>query len=138
MGHAITEQNKRGSIMGSCYSDNHIAKDHIHTDIATCDIEEPQQNYRLGRVSNRLHWGGGEGGYHVLLDPKQLFSISPSCSFMHQHLDMMTMRLTTAASNSGKPSQRAHDIDVISTSCACWDRSNTKEGHPGCTRGLEC
>ena len=28
--------------MGSCYSGDHIAKDHIHTDITTCNIEEPQ------------------------------------------------------------------------------------------------
>ena len=44
--------------MGSCYSTDHIADDHIHTDI-TSDIEEPQQKYRLG---NRLvieidYWG---------------------------------------------------------------------------------
>ena len=45
--------------MGGCYSDDHIAKDQIQTDIAICDIEEPQQKYRLGTVSNRLHWGGG-------------------------------------------------------------------------------
>ena len=40
--------------MSSCYSGDHIAKDHIHTDITTCNIEEPQQKYRLGTVSNRL------------------------------------------------------------------------------------
>ena len=34
--------------MGNCYSADHIAEDHIHTDI-TCNIEEPQQKYRLGR-----------------------------------------------------------------------------------------
>ena len=39
--------------MGNCYSAGHIAEDHIHTDI-TCNIEEPEQNYRLGKVSNRL------------------------------------------------------------------------------------
>ena len=39
--------------MGNCYSIDHIAEDHIHTDI-TCNIEEPQQKYRLGTVSNRL------------------------------------------------------------------------------------
>ena len=38
--------------MGSCYSGDQIAEDHIHTDIATCDIEEPQQKYRLGTVSD--------------------------------------------------------------------------------------
>ena len=39
--------------MGECYS-----ADHIHKDI-TCNIEEPQQKYRLGTVSNRLLGGGG-------------------------------------------------------------------------------
>ena len=33
--------------MGYCYSIDHIAEDHIHTDI-TCNIEEPQQKYRVG------------------------------------------------------------------------------------------
>ena len=48
--------------MGNCYSADHIAKDHIHTDI-TCNTEESQQKYRLGTVSNRLlgRGGGGEG-----------------------------------------------------------------------------
>ena len=50
--------------MGDCYSADHIAEDHIHTDI-TYKIEEPQQMYRLGTVSNRL-LGGLK---HVLLDP---------------------------------------------------------------------
>ena len=39
--------------MGNCYSIDHITQDHIHTDI-TCNIEEPQQKYRLVTVSNRL------------------------------------------------------------------------------------
>ena len=39
--------------MGNYYSIDHIADDHTHTDI-TCYIEEPQQKYRLGTVSNRL------------------------------------------------------------------------------------
>ena len=39
--------------MGNCYSADHIAGDHIHTDI-TCNMEEPQQKFRLGTVSNRL------------------------------------------------------------------------------------
>ena len=26
----------------------------MHTDITTCNIEEPQQTYRLGKVSNSL------------------------------------------------------------------------------------
>ena len=33
---------------------------HIHTDITTCNIEEAQQKYRPGTVSNRfLGWGLG-------------------------------------------------------------------------------
>ena len=32
--------------MGNCYSADHIAEDHIQTDI-TCNIEEPQQKYHL-------------------------------------------------------------------------------------------
>ena len=38
--------------MCTCYSADHIAEDHIHvhTDI-TCNIEEKQQKYRLGTVS---------------------------------------------------------------------------------------
>ena len=50
--------------MGNCYSTDHIAED--HTDMI-CNVEEPQQNYHLGTVSNRLQ---GEGGLKlVLLDP---------------------------------------------------------------------
>ena len=41
--------------MDNCYSADHIAEDHMHTDI-TCNIEEPQQEY-LGTVSNRLRGG---------------------------------------------------------------------------------
>ena len=47
--------------MGSCYSGD-TAEDHIHTDITTCNIEEPQQKYRIGMVSKRLMRGGGGGG----------------------------------------------------------------------------
>ena len=36
--------------MDSCYSGDYIAGDHIHTDITICNIEEPQQEYRLGTV----------------------------------------------------------------------------------------
>ena len=42
--------------MGNCYSTDHIAEDHIHTDIR-CNIEEPQQKYRFGTAGNRLHGG---------------------------------------------------------------------------------
>ena len=40
---------------------DHIAEDHIHTNIA-CNFEKPQQKYHLGMVSNRLLGGGGGGG----------------------------------------------------------------------------
>ena len=40
--------------MGSNYSGNHTVKDHVHTDIKTCNTEEPQQKYRLGTVGNGL------------------------------------------------------------------------------------
>ena len=55
--------------MGTCYSADHIAEDHIHTDM-TYNIEEPKQKFRLGTVSNH-YWGrgGGRGLKHVLLDP---------------------------------------------------------------------
>ena len=55
--------------MGNCYSADHIAKDHIHTDI-TCNTEELQQMYRLGTVSNRLLGGGLK---RVLLDSNPRF-----------------------------------------------------------------
>ena len=45
--------------MGSCNSGDHIAEDHTHTHITTCNVEEPQ---RLETVSIRLLvcvWGGG-------------------------------------------------------------------------------
>ena len=32
--------------MGNCYSIDHIAEDHIHTDFE-CSTEEAQQKYRL-------------------------------------------------------------------------------------------
>ena len=44
--------------MGNCYSADHIADEHIHTDI-TCNIEEPQQNWR------------GEGGLNMFKPHKQ-------------------------------------------------------------------
>ena len=47
--------------MGNCYSTDHIAEDHLHTDI-TCNIEDPQQKNRLGTVSNGFLGGGGGGG----------------------------------------------------------------------------
>ena len=55
--------------MGRCYIGDHTAVDHIHTDMTTCNIEEPQLMYRLGTVSKRILevmcvclGGGGERG----------------------------------------------------------------------------
>ena len=44
----ITKHNLTENIMGSCYSGDHIAGDYLHSDIAACNIEEPQKKYRLG------------------------------------------------------------------------------------------
>ena len=40
--------------MVSFYSDARVARKHIYTVILTCNIEKPQQKYRIGTVSNRL------------------------------------------------------------------------------------
>ena len=54
--------------MGSCYSDDYRAKDHIHTDITTCNIEDLQQNYRLER--SVIDYWGEDGVVELgLLDP---------------------------------------------------------------------
>ena len=45
------------SIMGSCYTDDHVAGNHTHSDITTCLIEEPKEKYRFRTVSNRLLGG---------------------------------------------------------------------------------
>ena len=66
-GGIIIKQNKTGRITGSCYSGDHTAEDHIHTDITTCNIEEPQQKNPIGTVSNRSVGAGGLK--HVLLNP---------------------------------------------------------------------
>ena len=47
--------------MGGCNSSDHIAEDHIHTEITSCNIEEPQQN--LDRSEIDTWWK------HVFLDP---------------------------------------------------------------------
>lgn len=36
------------------YSGDYIAKNHEQVEIATCNTEEPRQQYRLGTVSNTL------------------------------------------------------------------------------------
>ena len=51
--------------MGSCNSGDHIAEDHIHTEITTFFIEKPQQKDRLRTVINKLLVGGGEAK-HIL------------------------------------------------------------------------
>ena len=51
--------------MGNCCSGDRIAIP--YTDITNYIIEEPEQKYRLGMVSNKLLGGGGLK--HNLLDP---------------------------------------------------------------------
>ena len=46
--------------MGNFFSADRIGEHHLHID-TTCNTEEPQQKYRLGKVSNRLL-----GAKHVL------------------------------------------------------------------------
>ena len=62
--------------MGNIYSIDHIAEDHIHTDI-TCNIEEPQQKYRLGTVSNRL-LGGLNMFYWTQTSPSASAVVQPN------------------------------------------------------------
>ena len=40
--------------MSSDCSDDHIAGNHIDTDIITGNIEDPQKKFRLGTISNRI------------------------------------------------------------------------------------
>ena len=44
--------------MGSCYLCDYTGEGYKYTDITTCNIEEPQQKYRLGTVSNSNNEGG--------------------------------------------------------------------------------
>ena len=46
--------------MGICYSGDHIAGDYIHTDITACNMEGPQQKYRLG--TSIIDYWVGKGG----------------------------------------------------------------------------
>ena len=64
--------------MSQCNSIDHIAEDHIHTDIAW-NIEEPQQKYRLGAVENRLLGRGGDLNmfYRIRTQYSQYFFNSP-------------------------------------------------------------
>ena len=64
--------------MGSCHSGDHIAEDHIHTDITTCNIEEPQQKYCLRMVRNSLnmfYWIQTSPSASAMVQPKQLLQI---------------------------------------------------------------
>ena len=45
--------------MSNRYLGDHIAGDHIHTDITTGNIEEPQQKFCQGTVSIDYWEGGG-------------------------------------------------------------------------------
>ena len=62
--------------MGNCYSTDHIAEDHIHTDI-TCNTEELQQKYCLGTVSNRL-LGGLNMFYQTHTSPSASAIVQPN------------------------------------------------------------
>ena len=46
-----------GKQNGQLYLDDHIARNHTHMDITTCNNMEQQQKYRLVSVSNRLRRG---------------------------------------------------------------------------------
>ena len=65
--------------MSNCYSGDHIAEDHIHMVIKTCNNEEPQQKYRLGTASNRLRGvcvcAGVGGGLNMFWT--QILPLSP-------------------------------------------------------------
>ena len=37
--------------MGSSNSGDHIAEDHIHTDLTSCNMEEPQHKYCPGNLT---------------------------------------------------------------------------------------
>ena len=52
---------------GQFFSSDHIADDHIQTDVTTCNVDEPGQVYGLGTFGNRLL--GAEGLKHIFLAP---------------------------------------------------------------------
>ena len=62
--------------MGNCYQREFFAGDHIHTIITFYNIEEPQQKYHFGTVSNRLL-----GALRCLLGSH--FSLCFSCGSSH-------------------------------------------------------
>ena len=53
--------------MGSHYASDHIAEDHIDTDILTCIIQEPQQKQRrLERSETHYLCGVGKGALRLI------------------------------------------------------------------------
>ena len=53
--------------MSSIYLGDHIAGNHIHTEILTGNIEEPHQKYRFEKFSYTLLGAGGGGGLKLVL-----------------------------------------------------------------------
>ena len=72
--------------MGNYYSDDRIAEDHLHTDI-TCNIDEPQQKYRLRTVITCIRLLGSLNMFYWI----QTLAIS-FCSGS-KHLDRMKVSL---------------------------------------------
>ena len=74
--------------MSNCYSGDNIAGDHIHTGITTCNIEEPQQRYRLGTVSNRSleGWGGGAESLYFTGSESLLFANVEGSKYVTFHV----------------------------------------------------
>ena len=62
--------------MGSCYSGDHIARDHTHKDRTTCNIVEPQQKYCFGTIRNKLL--GVEAGATMVRNMKHLVRMKVS------------------------------------------------------------
>ena len=83
--------------MVSCYSGDHIAEDHIDTDIIICKSEESQQKCRLGTVSNRYLRGGGLK--HVILGPKLALLFRYSSAFPKNYHTFNRSKLLQAKHN---------------------------------------
>ena len=80
-------KNNKGSIMDNWHPADHFTEGHIHSGI-TCNIEEPQQKYHLGTVSNRLLGVGGR------LSMFNWIQTSPSASAMVQPNQTITINST--------------------------------------------
>ena len=72
--------------MGNFYSTDPIPEDQIHINI-TCNIEAPQQKYRIGTVINRLRVGG-------VLNMLYWTQTSPSASVIVQPNQTVTIIIT--------------------------------------------